>query len=117
MAGPSGERLGCMFGAAPAWPASPWIPPSPSMSTPLERFVPVPAAVAPPAAGRAKARRPSPDGAWSPRKPLPEPSLERCLLLAVLLHILVFIIVGTEPGGSPRRGEAFRGPLVVRLRT
>jgi len=42
--------------------------------------------------------------------------MERCLLLAVLLHILLFLVVGTAPGGSSAPGERFEGPLIVRLR-
>jgi hypothetical protein len=42
-------------------------------------------------------------------------TLQRCLLLAVLLHGLVIAIFGTAPGGSLRQGDSLWGAIEVRL--
>ncbi|HEY1092537.1 MAG TPA: hypothetical protein VGE47_15685, partial [Burkholderiaceae bacterium] len=54
--------------------------------------------------------------------PLPaqlnDPSLlKRCLLLAVLLHVLLVLVFGSAPGGTARPGEGVLGRLNVVLRT
>jgi hypothetical protein len=65
--------------------------------------------------GRTLAAHAAPTGGAWPRGPAGQPSLERCVLLALLLHILAFMLIGLRPPGPASRGELFEGPLVVRL--
>ena len=48
-----------------------------------------------------------------PQPGVSQPSFERCLVLALLLHILLFLIVGTAPGGDSPTGSRRPGELVV----
>src|SRR6185312_15210482 len=48
-----------------------------------------------------------------PQPGVSQPSLERCIVLALLLHILLFMIVGTAPGGNSPVGSRRAGELVV----
>ena len=48
-----------------------------------------------------------------PQPGVSQPSLERCIVLALLLHILLFMIVGTAPGGNSAVGNRRAGELVV----
>ena len=50
-----------------------------------------------------------------PQPGVAQPSLERCVVLALLLHILLFIVVGTAPGGDSPAGSRKAGALVVYL--
>nr|WP_316640516.1 hypothetical protein [uncultured Roseateles sp.] len=50
---------------------------------------------------------------WPPR--LDTPQLNRCITLAVLLHILVVLVFGNAPGGTARPGEGVWGSLNVSL--
>ena len=48
-----------------------------------------------------------------PQPGVSQPSLGRCLFLALLLHILLFIVVGTAPGGDSPAGKRSAGDLVL----
>jgi hypothetical protein len=48
-----------------------------------------------------------------PQPGVSQPSLGRCLFLALLLHILLFIVVGTAPGGDSPASKRTAGDLVV----
>ena len=50
-----------------------------------------------------------------PQPGVSQPGLGRCLLLALLLHILLFIVVGTAPGGDSPASRRTAGELVVYL--
>lgn len=52
----------------------------------------------------------SPTVVWPPR-PLDPAQLNRCLLLAVLLHLWLMLLLGNTPGGSARLGEGQFGSL------
>jgi len=43
-------------------------------------------------------------------------SLQQCLMLALLLHVLLVALIGSAPAGRARPGEGVRGPLSVTLR-
>jgi hypothetical protein len=53
--------------------------------------------------------------AW-PRPSPKKASLEQCLTLALLLHVLLILVIGNEPGGEARRTVGAEGPLRVTLR-
>ena len=48
-----------------------------------------------------------------PQPGVSQPSLERCVVLALLLHLLLFLVVGTAPGGDSPAGSRKAGALVV----
>lgn len=48
--------------------------------------------------------------------PAPSPTLARCLLLAVLLHLWAVLLLGNAPGGTARPGEGVWGSINVTLR-
>ncbi|MGN6525986.1 MAG: hypothetical protein ACTHL8_06325, partial [Burkholderiaceae bacterium] len=52
-------------------------------------------------------------GPWRPRPAVEQPSFERCLTLAILLHVLAILVIGTEPGASSSGGPRAAGPLIV----
>jgi hypothetical protein len=54
-------------------------------------------------------------GAWPPPGPA-HTTLVRCVLLALLVHLLAVVWLGSVPGGSARRGEGVGGSIDVVLR-
>ncbi|MBT9456033.1 MAG: hypothetical protein IV097_05365 [Burkholderiaceae bacterium] len=57
---------------------------------------------------------PAPVGLVWPNR-LANPRLNRCVTLAVLLHILLVLVFGSAPGGTARPGEGVWGSLNVSL--
>ncbi|MBI5256710.1 MAG: hypothetical protein HY855_09435, partial [Burkholderiales bacterium] len=52
---------------------------------------------------------------WPPAPP-PRTTLTRCVLLALLLHVLLVLWLGNAPGGSAQPGQGVWGRLNVTLR-
>ncbi|WP_395700430.1 hypothetical protein [Aquabacterium sp.] len=58
---------------------------------------------------------PHPPAAWPPNG-LQPPKLVQCLVLALLLHVLAILLIGTVPNGTAQPGEGVWGAINVTLR-
>ncbi len=56
-----------------------------------------------------------PPALWPPRGPQP-PTLAQCLVLALLLHVLAVLLIGTVPNGTAQPGAGVWGAINVTLR-
>ena len=59
-------------------------------------------------------RRRAASAPWPPA-PRGQLSFARCVMLALLIHVLLVLVFGSAPGGNSPRGGGVQGPLSVRL--